>query len=230
MSAPILAFAMCFAGVFCLTPLSAYLLWLAGVNRRPTPTVVSGKSDFMALIAGLAGFLIFGGILVVTAVQSNARYWTRGNFEQLRTAWQQEKWIWLGIACGYIALVIVAVVIGYLRRTRVLSVYAVDPEGVIATVDTELAQFSPTTKRTGYSWGDLVRIVPFNGMGHVNVCITAPVPSQANELDRLLRATLPHSMPAMRTSAGWFHSAAVCCAIGAMCSLVLVFLYLWIFR
>ncbi|MFO0938827.1 MAG: hypothetical protein U0798_20170 [Gemmataceae bacterium] len=230
MSAPILAFAMCFAGVFCLTPLSAYLMWLAGLNRRMTPTVLSGLSDFLALIAGLSGFLIFGSLLAITALQSNARYWARGNFEQLRTAWQQEKWIWLGVAVGYVALVLFAVIVGAWRRNRVLSVYAVDLDSVIATLDSEMERFSPATKRTGYSWGNLLRIEPFNGMGHVVVRITTTDRSQADELDRLLRNALPHALPAAHTSAGWFHSAAVCSGIGALGSLVLVFLYMWFFR
>src|SRR5262245_15833948 len=90
-SDPMKAFAMVFAGVFCLTPLAMYLLWLAAVNRRDRPTVVSGVWDFIALVAGLSGFLIFGAPIAVLALQSNARYGLRGNFEQLRTAWNQEN-------------------------------------------------------------------------------------------------------------------------------------------
>ena len=230
MSAPILALALCFAGVFCLTPLSVYLLWLAGVNRRPLPTVVSGSSDFIALIAGLSGFLIFGGLLTVTALQSNARYWTRGNFEQLRTAFDQEKWIWLAIAGGYIAVVVFAVAFGMRRRRKSLAIYGVDIDGLVAKVFSSLAPILDGVKYRGSpsAYGHLYRIEPFYGMGHAVVRITANDRSESEEIERILRAELPQSPPAARSPAGWFHAVAVCCAIGALFSLGLVFFYIYL--
>src|SRR6476661_8012817 len=86
---------LCLAGVFCLAPLAIYFLWLAFVTRRDQPTVISGPWDFVGLVAGLSGFILFGGGLVLSLVQSNFRYWMRGNFESLRAAWGQEKVTWI---------------------------------------------------------------------------------------------------------------------------------------
>lgn len=230
MSAPVLALALCFAGVFCLSPLAVYLLWLAGVNRRPRPTVVSGQSDFIALVAGLSGFLIFGSLLAVTVTQSNARYWTRGNFEQVRAAWDQEKGIWLMAAGSYVALVVTGAIVGYVRRKNTLAVYAADPDGVIAIIDAEVTAVSTGTARSGYGWGTLVRLEPNVGMGHATVRVTATDAGIAGELDRRLRAALPFATPAITTPAAWFHTAAIGCGIGAVCSLGLVFFYSWLMR
>src|SRR6187402_3974874 len=102
---------LCIAAVFCLVPLSIYLQWLALITRRDRPTVLSGQWDFVGLAAGLSGFVLFGGGLVLSLVQSNFRYWMRGNFESLRAAWGQEKVTWSLLALLYIAIVVGWIVI-----------------------------------------------------------------------------------------------------------------------
>jgi hypothetical protein len=229
-SAPILALALCFAGVFCLTPLAFYLLWLAGVNRRPRPTVISGPADFLALVGGLSGFLVFGLVIFVTVVQSNTRYGLRGNGAQLRELWDREKGYWLATAGAYVGFVVASVVVGYARRGRTLSVYGVDPDGATAVIDAEVAELNPTWKRVGYRWGDAVRVDPNRGMGHATVAITAADAGMAGELDRRLRRALADATPAAATPAGWFQSAAFACTVGAVCSLGLVLIYVWVLR
>lgn len=230
MSAQILALAFCFAGVFCLTPLSVYLLWLAGVNRQPRPVAISGVWDFVALVAGLSGFLIFGSLIFVTAIQSNTRYWTRGNFEQLRTAWEQEKKVWLACAAGYLLIVLGAVILGLLRRKKTLSVYGADNNQLMSCIHDELSPMLNGQPQVGYSYGNLVHFEPFAGMSHAVVRITAPEEVKAEEIDRLLRNAIPNVTPSATSAAGWIHSAAVGCGVGAVCSLAMVFLYMWIIR
>jgi hypothetical protein len=230
LSAPILALALCFAGVFCLTPLAVYLLWLAGVNRRPRPTVVSGPADFLALVGGLSGFLLFGLVIFVTVVQSNTRYGLRGNGAQLRELWDREKGYWLATAGAYVGAVASAVIVGYARRGRTLSVYGIDSDAALAAIDHELSEIKATAKRIGYRWGDVLRLDPNRGLGHATVAITTPDAATADELDRRLRRVLPLAMPAATTPAGWFQTAALGCSIGAVCSLGLVLVYVWILR
>ena len=224
---PIKALALCFAGVFCLTPLAIYLLWLAGVNRRARPTAVSGTWDFIAILAGLSGFLLLGAPIAVTALQSNARYWSRSNFEQLRSTWNQEKASWLLVAGGYVAFVATAVAVGTTRRKNSLAVYAVDHDGLARTINDEVtATFGPVSQ-TGYSWEPHVRLEPFVGLGHALVRIPSPDAAKAIEFERRLRDVIPFVTPAAHTPAAWIRIAAVGCAIGAMCSLGLVIIY-WV--
>ena len=225
MTDPIKAFALCFAGVFCLTPLAVYLLWLAAVNRRARPTAVSGTWDFIALVAGLSGFLLLGAPIAITALQSNARYWTRGNFEQLRSAWNQERVTWLIVAGGYVASVATAVAVGTIRRKNTLAVYAVDHEGLARTINDEVAVTFGPIPQTGYAWEPHVRLEPFAGMGHALVRIASPDAAKAVEFERRLRDAIPLVAPAARTPAAWIQIAAIGCAIGAICSLGLVLLY-----
>lgn len=225
MTDPIKALALCFAGVFCLTPLAIYLLWLAAVNRRARPTAVSGTWDFIALLAGLSGFLLLGAPIAITALQSNARYWTRGNFEQLRSTWNQEKVTWLLVAGGYVAFVVTAVAVGIKRRKKTLAVYAVDPDGLTRTINDEVAAAFGPVSQIGYAWNPHVQLEPFAGMGHALVRIGSPDAAKAAGFERRLRDAIPFVTPAAHTPAAWIQIAAIGCTIGSICSLGLVIIY-----
>lgn len=229
MSAQLLALVLCFAGVFCLTPLGIYLLWLTAVNRRPRPTAIAAAWDFIALIGGLIGFLICGGLILLTALQSNARYWMRGNLEQLRESWRAEQKVWLAIAAVYVVSLALAILVTMLRKRRTLSVYNVELESLLETVDAVVKQESPEAQRRGYDWTGLVAITPFIGMGHAEVRIVADDPKTAQELDLNLRRNLPQALPAPVTPAGWLSTAALFCCVGSICSLGLVLLYAFYF-
>lgn len=224
---PIKALALCFAGVFCLTPLAIYLLWLAGVNRRARPTAISGSWDFISLLAGLSGFVLLGAPIAITALQSNARYWSRSNFEQLRSTWNQEKVTWLLVAGGYVAIVTTAVTIGLTRRKNTLAVYAVNPDSLARTIDDEVAITFGPIPQAGNSWEPHVRLEPFPGMGHCLVRINSPDAAKAIVFERRLRDAIHHVTPAVRTPAAWIQIAAVACAMGSFCSLGLVIIY-WV--
>jgi hypothetical protein len=227
---PIKALALCFAGVFCLTPLAIYLLWLAAVNRRARPTAVSGTLDFIALLAGLSGFLLLGAPIAITALQSNSRYWSRSNFEQLRSTWNQEKVSWLLVAGGYVAAVATTVTVGLSRRQHTLAVYAVDPDSLARTIHDQLAATFGPIPQSGFSWEPHIRLEPFPGMGHSLVRIVSPDKAKAFEFERKLRGAIPLVSPAARTPAAWIHIAAVGCAMGSICSLGLVIVYWLLIR
>src|SRR5262249_39047897 len=111
-----------------------YLFWLAMITRRVRPTVVSGQWDFVGVVLGLSGFIVFGGGLVLWLLQSNFRYLMRGNFEAFRAAWGQEKVTWIFFALLYLICVIGWIVLTLAARRRSLVVYNVDPTIFEATL------------------------------------------------------------------------------------------------
>jgi hypothetical protein len=143
---------ICLAGVFCLAPLSVYLLWLAVITRRERPTVVSGQWDFAGLVLGLSGFILFGGGLVLSLFQSNVRYWMRGNFESLRAAWGQEKVTWIVLVLLYLLCVVGWIGLTIAARRRSLVVYNVDPAAFEATLTEVFEQLNRPVERRGDLW------------------------------------------------------------------------------
>ena len=117
----------CLGAVFSLAPLAIYLLWLATLNRRLHPTVLAGGWDFAALLGGLAGFILFGGGLFLSLLQSNARILFRGNVEAMRDAWGQENVTWVVTVAVYLLIVVGSVLLTLASRRRTLVVYNVDP-------------------------------------------------------------------------------------------------------
>ncbi len=222
---------LCLCGVFCLAPLSLYLAWLGGVNRRHHPTVLGGGWDFACLLAGLSGFIVFGGGLLVAGLQSNFRYAARGNFQAVRSAWGEEGHVWGMIALGYLVVVSGAVVLVLASRLRTLAVYNIDRERAEAVVGDALAEVGVTATRFGDVWGDgrgVVAIESLQGLRNVSVKVTTPDPRLAEELLRALRRRLPEAPPADEPVGGILTTAAVACFIVMICCMLLVgyFLYL----
>jgi hypothetical protein len=144
---------LCLVAVFCLAPLGVYLLWLAFATRRDQPTVVSGTWDFVGLVGGLSGFLLFGGGLLLALVDSHFRwYWLRGNFASLRDTWGRERVVWLLTVLFYLSCVIGWIALTIASRRRSLVVYNIDPaafEGVLAEV---FEQLNRPLERRGDLW------------------------------------------------------------------------------
>jgi hypothetical protein len=226
-SSSIMALAMCFAGVFCLSPLAVYLIWLTNVNKRKQPTVVSGTWDFVSLVAALSGFILFGCILFLTTAHSNFRYWTRGNFEQFREAWIQEKSNWLLFVLIYCTVLLLFIIWNLKRSSRSLSVYAVDTESLLETVNQQVAKIAPQVKRQGLTWPGMVEVKPFHGLAHCTIHMIDSNSNQRQELERSLRNSIPNTTPAETTPASWLSSAALACTVGSVCSLLLVLFYLF---
>lgn len=116
------------AGVFSLAPLLLYLVWLSIIVRRRRPTVIAGHWDFAALLAGLSGFLLFGGGLILFLMQSNLRFLIRGNFEALRDAWAKEYVAWLITILLYLLFVVGGSFLTLQARRKSLVIYNIEPE------------------------------------------------------------------------------------------------------
>jgi hypothetical protein len=225
---------VCLAGVFCLAPLSVYLLWLALLNRRSRPAVVAGTWDFAALLLGLSGFLLYGGGLLLSLLQSNVRFWMRGNFEALRDAWGQEKVAWSLIVGAYLLLVVGGAALTLLSRRRTLVVYNVEPGPFETTLAEVFEQIGRPAERRGNLWVAGVPVCeaePFAGGRTVTLRWVADDPRLFQEVERNLRAAVGGIPSADGQTARWLMSSAVGTAVVAIaCTILLVFYVLALVR
>lgn len=225
---------VCLAGVFCLAPLSAYLLWLALLNRRPRPSVVAGTWDFTALLLGLSGFLLYGGGLLLSLLQSNVRYWMRGNLEALRDAWGREKVAWLLVVGAYLLLVVGGAALTLLSRRRTLVVYNVEPGPFEVTLAEVFEQVGRPAERRGNVWvagTPVCEVEAFAGGRTVTLRWVGDDPQLAQEVERHLRAAVGGIPSADSQTGRWLMSSAVGTAVFAVvCTALLVFYVLALVR
>ena len=206
---------VCLAGIFCLAPLALYLLWLATVHRRDRPTVVAGQWDFVGLIAGLAGFILFGGGLLLSLLQSNVRYWIRGNFEAIRDAWGQEKISWCLVVIAYLLVIGGFTGLTLMARRRTLIVYNVDPGQFEVALTEVFEQLGRPIERRGNLWVGgvpLLELEPFIAGRTVTLRWLTDDVQLFQEVERSVReaaASLPGGtgLPPGR----WLMSSAVAC-------------------
>ena len=221
--------AVCFASLCCLMPVTFYLCWLAAVNKKSHPTVVSGRWDFALVLAALSGFLLIGGALLLTLVQSDTRFLMRGNFEQLREGWGESSAAWLFVAVGYLALVVGASAMTLTNRTRWLSIYNVDVPTVERVIESALeASGIRGATRYGNRWAHgpgLLDLVPFRGMSHVTLRLLGESPATRDEIERHLRAELAIAPAADNAAAPWLGTLA---GAGVLLNLCLVGLTLYV--
>ncbi len=199
------------AGVFCLVPLSMYLLWLVRITGRPRPTAISGPWDFAGLLMGLSGFVVFGGGLVLTLLQSNFRYWMRGNVEALRAAWIQERVTWMLLVFFYLLIVMGISALTLAARRRSLVVYNVD----LATFETVLTevfdQLGQPIERRGKQWVGAVPLFEldtFEGGRTVTLRWISHDQQLYEDVVRHLRAALANTTTQENPVSRWFMAAA----------------------
>lgn len=216
---------LCLATVFCLAPLAIYLLWLALVTRRDRPTVISGQWDFVGLATGLSGFVFFGGGLVLSLFQSNFRYWMRGNFESLRSAWGQEKVTWILLSLLYLTIVITWVVASLSHRRRSLVVYNVNPTAFDSILAEVFEQLNRTVERRGNVWSNgipLCEVDRFEGGQTVTLRWLSDDRLLFQDVDRQVReaarSTTSEDNPATR----WLMASAVSTGMSAICCMGLL--------
>ena len=206
------ALVVCLAGIFCLAPLALYLLWLAVLNKKRRPTVVPGGWDFAALCGGLSGFVLFGGGLVLTLLQSNARYLFRRNLEALRGAWEQEQTAWLAVAGCYLFVVVGGGLLTLSLRRRSLVIYNVEPGAFETAVAEMFDHMGRAVTRSGNLWsgpGPLFELEPFAAGKSVSLRWVGDDDRLFEEVVRNLRPAVADLAPAVNPTAGWLTSSAV---------------------
>jgi hypothetical protein len=203
---------VCLAAVCCLTPFALYLYWLSGVNRRPHPSVMNGAWDFTALVLGLSGFILFGGGLLLSLLQSNVRFLMRGNFEAIRAAWGQDRQSWALLALFYAVVVIGGVLLTLKARRRTLVVYNVDPAAFEATLAEVFDAINVPVERRGNEWVGgvpLLELEPFPAGNTVTVRWLSDDDRLFQEIERQLREAVVGVTSGDNIAARWMMSGAV---------------------
>lgn len=206
------ALVVCLAGIFCLAPLSLYLLWLAVLNKRSQPTIVGGGWDFAALCGGLSGFVLFGGGLVLSLLQSNVRYIFRGNLEAVRESWGQEHVAWLAVSAAYLLLVVGGGWITLAGRRRSLTVYNVEPDAFETVVGEIFDHLGRPVKRTGNLWSGpdpLFELEPFPAGKAVSLRWVSNDARLFQEVERMLRPAVADLAPPENPAARWLTTSAI---------------------
>ncbi len=203
---------VCLAGVFCLIPLAMYLLWLAQITRRDHPTTVSGSWDFAGLAVGLSGFILFGGGMLLTLLQSNFRFWMRGNFEAFRAVWIQERVTWSVLIFFYLVVVFGGIAIALLARRRSLVVYNVEPAVFEALLTEVFDQLGRAVERRGKLWvagAPLFELDTFEGGRTVTLRWISDDQRLFEDVTRQLRAALATQSTPENAVTRWLMAAAV---------------------
>ena len=108
-------------GLAFVFPVAVYFLILANLNRRSHPVMVSGLWDFSEVLLACSGFLIFGGICVITGFNERWRvFWLYRNARLLQTVTRDFWYFWLSVI-GLYFLILVAVSIYLLWRRRLAT-------------------------------------------------------------------------------------------------------------
>jgi len=209
------------AGVFSLAPLLLYLLWLSLITRRNRPTVLPGQWDFAALLAGLSGFILFGGGLLLFLLQSNVRFLIRGNFEALRDAWAKEYVAWVLTILLYVLFVVGGSFLTLKSRQRTLVIYNVEPdqfESALTEVFDHLGR--PVERRGNLFVGGLplCEVDSFPAGRTVTLRWLSDDHLLFQEVVRQVREAVQPLAPAENPASRWLSTAVIGCAA------VLVFL------
>ncbi|VTR91550.1 unnamed protein product [Gemmata massiliana] len=203
---------ICFAGVVCFIPLALYLLWLSQVTRRERPTPIAGPWDFTGVALGLSGFIVFGGVMVLSLLQSNVRFWMRGNFEQLRAVWIQEKVTWSLLVFFYLTVVLSGIGLALLARRRSLVVYNVEPAVFEVLVTEVFEQLGRPVERRGNLWlseAPLFELDTFEGGHTVTLRWVSNDQRLFEDTTRLLRTALATQPSDENPVSRWLMSAAI---------------------
>lgn len=218
---------LCLAAVFCFAPLAVYLYWLSKITRRLRPTVISGAWDFVGLLAGLSGFILFGGGLVVSLLQSNFRYWMRGNFNALRNQPDSDQIVWVLVAGGYLLLVFGLVALGLASRRRSLVIYNVEPAAFETILAEVCEHLNRPVERRGNVWASgepLFELDRFPRGRTVTLRWLSSNLALFQDVDRLVREAVRPLAPEENPFSQWFMAAAFGSGLSALaCFLLLVY-------
>ena len=220
---------LCPVVICSLPPLAIYLQWLAIITRRRRPTVISGPWDFVALVAGLSGFILFGGGIVLSLLQPNFRYWMRGNAEGLREAWGHEQIMWSILAGTYVLIVLVWVVLTLMARRRSLVIYNVDPAEFEAIISEVFEQLGRPVERRGNLWVGGVPLFELDRFqaGHtVTLRWVADDPLLFQEVERLLREAVRGLAPEENPTTFWLTVASMTVGFIALAAMLVYYVYL----
>lgn len=218
-----------FALLVCLTPLAFYMCWLSMVHKKDRPTVVHGAWDGVGAVAACGGFLLIGGFILLSILNSDPRLFLRGSIKELQEMWAAQHLVWLLVLVGYIAAIAGAILITVRGRSHELSVYNIDAEAAGGAIEEALDRAVIQATRRGNQWvagKSIVRLKPFLGLNHASISIESPSPNERDDVERHLRMSLAGAAGASVSIAGWFSAIAtglvmtLVGAVGILCYLI----------
>ena len=202
--------------MFCLAPVSFYLCWLSGVNRRDKPTVVGGAWDFASVMIALSGFLVVGGVLLLSLVSNDGRLFTGGNIDRLKMVFELQWLTWLVVLVAYVGAVGLALLVGMNGRRSTLAVYNLDADAAERAIDAALERSGLTARRMGNLWAEtapggrrLLTARTFHGTAHTTIRLVCPDVRVREEIERHLRSELAATETGPGPAGPWFTSVAV---------------------
>lgn len=224
---------ICVAAIICLVPLAVYLRFVAALGQRQRATVISGVWDFAGLAAGLSGFLIFGGVLLLALLQSRFRAGMQGGFAALRAGWEQQATTWSVLAGLYILAVVAWFSLVSLSRRRSWVIYNVVPAAVEECVSQALSQLGVVAQRRGNVWyRDQEALCEMEGFGRgytVTLWWLHPDRTFYEEMDRILRNRASKlDTPAENEASLWLRITSLGLGVSAMtCLGLLTYALFW---
>ncbi|QEL16526.1 hypothetical protein [Limnoglobus roseus] len=212
-------------GILCFTPLTLYLFWLAAVNRGTKPAVVSGTWDFVALLAGLSGFIFSVGVVLVL-LSTSVNVFRRGGFAELQKAVTDAQIAAAITPIAYALLVVLSVLLTLKSRRRSLVVYNVHPPAIDTALIETFEKLNLPAKRNGNLWSNgrgLIEVATFHVFSHVTLKLLPADPRLGEELERELRTAMPVQPIGENPAGPWLTTAAVSCFITTLSCVVLTF-------
>jgi len=219
------------SAVACFGPLSFYLIALGQLHRRIRVTVWSGRTDFLALLAGLSGFLLILGVAWLLAAQSNARFLVRGNATQIRAVFDEERNAWALTVVGYLIAMVVPVSLTLYARRSVLAVFNIDWADLERAIDETTTELGLTTTRFGRVWSDGRDLVSaeMNWTSHfAAVKLLTHDPRLCQELELGLRKKLAAVEGPQGAIGLWLYTAGLTCLGMAAASLLMNFYFVYL--
>ena len=110
-----------------LFPLALYLFVLGVVNRRTRPLMVPATWDFVGLLFGVSGFLIFSFPAMLSGFSERWRMlWLVGQAEGLAGSPDNGYGVWILLSVGYFLGVVAIAAVALAGRSRQTSIYNVE--------------------------------------------------------------------------------------------------------
>jgi hypothetical protein len=209
-----------------MMPLALYLLYLSYLHQRRQPTLITGPWDFACALMGLSGFLLVGGVMIVSVVDStwrNALF--KGSFKTILMVWKTDPGVWSMLSGGYVLILVMAITLLMRQRRKWIMIYNADRALVEDALIGVLESHGYAWKRTGNGLeiGPTkddherfhaavqmrVQIHSFESMHHVGLrWLTRPTLRQTEIVGELEKALAGVDAPESAV-AGWFLTAAV---------------------
>lgn len=139
-----------FGGLVFLFPVAAYCLFLAMINNRPQPTMVSGPWDFAGVLFATSGFLLVGGPTALGAFHTRYRMaLAQGQLPNPASLFGSNWEFWALLWGLYFVVVLGGAVVLLLRRRAVTVIYNIEATSLEYVLARALAQLRLQAVRVG---------------------------------------------------------------------------------